>query len=101
MSDKSGWPLVWKINGDFLRALLSFGLGYGFWLLRQSEGFELYGYIAVMFAVVGAFRAATGFAGMVKLMMSLRKWARYQSKGEMLKADKMAGDAELRDRGLL
>ena len=101
MADKSGWALVWKINGDFLSAALGLGLGYGFWRLCLSSGFELYGYIAVMFAIVGAFRAATALAGMAKLIFSLRKWARYEKRGAAPKADRLAGEAELRRKGLL
>ncbi len=101
MSEKSGWARVWKINGDFLRAALGLGLGYGFWLLRVSEGFELYGYIAVMFAVVGAFRATTGLAGAFKLISGQTRWSNYRRKGVAPKADRLAGEAELRTNGLL
>ena len=100
MSDKTGWALVWKINGDFLRAALGLGLGYGFWLLRVSEGFELFGYVAVMFAVVGAFRAATGLAGAFKLIFSLSNWSNFRKKGAAPKADRLAGEAELQKSGL-
>ncbi len=98
--DKSGWALVWKINGDFLRASLGLGLGYGFWLLRVSEGHELFGYVAIMFACVGAFRAVTALSGMFKLILSFSKWFRYRKKGAAPKADRMAEDSDLSAGGL-
>ena len=101
MADKTGWALVWKINGDFLRATLSLGIAYGFWLLQTSQGFELYGYAAAICAVIGAFRLATGIVGAIKLVLSLRKWARYGKQGATPKADRLAGRTELRRKGLV
>ncbi len=100
MSDKSGWALVWKINGDFLRAALGLGFGYGFWLLRISEGHELYGYVAVLCACVGAVRAAAALGGVIRLILGFGKWSRYQKKGAAPKADRMAGDSDLNAGGL-
>lgn len=102
MSDAApGWKAVGQVSASFLRASAGLALAWGFWEASASKGFELFAYIAAVGAIVFIKQAAIGLVQLVQLIISQRKWAGYRRQGATPKADHMAGDAELRKRGLM
>lgn len=88
------------INVEFLRASASFALAWGCWLVVSPDGM-IFGYMAVIFAVIGAKRLWFGLWALIQKIKSLRKIEQFKASGVAPKADKIAGQDELRTRGLI
>lgn len=87
-------------NVECLRASASFALAWGCW---QAHGPQtmIFGFMAVIFAAVGVKRMWFALAALVRLIKSRRKIERFKASGAAPKADRMAGDDDLRARGLI
>ena len=101
MQPSSGWKAIWTINAAFLRSGASFALAWGTWAVRTHPGYEIFAFIAAIFALVGVKHAVIALVGVVRLILSQRRMARYRAQGATPKADRMASAADLRARGLL
>ncbi|MEO0683350.1 MAG: hypothetical protein AAF192_23440 [Pseudomonadota bacterium] len=101
MTEATGWSLVWKANAAFLRAGACVGLGWAFWRLSLEPGYALAILITAMFAIAFVKHAVVALAAVVRLLLRQTAWSRYRRQAGAPKADKMAGDADLRRQGLI
>jgi hypothetical protein len=100
MSNDLGWQPVLEINSNLLRAALGFGLGWLAWQLHSPD-FFYFGFVAAMCVVGGVIRLVKGLWGILCLIKRQRKLSGYRRKGTTPKADRVAGDDDLRKAGLL
>lgn len=101
MTDQApAWSAWGKIGGNAFRAAFGFGGAWLFWKLA-GPGFEMVYAFAAIFAVGGSIRAVLALGWTVRLVLSRRSYARFRSQGAKPKADHLAGEADLRKKGLL
>ncbi|MEM9061753.1 MAG: hypothetical protein AAGD13_14930 [Pseudomonadota bacterium] len=101
MSEANGTSAIWKFNAACLRAAAAGGLGWLFWQASKSPDWELFIFFAAIFALAAVKQAIIALIALVRLILRQRKWARYHRQGTAPKADRMAGEADLKRRGIL
>ncbi len=100
MSDKPSFKVIFKINGLFLRALISAGVAWLFWQGYRSGSFVMGGF-AGMFAATGGFLLLKALFELFTLSLRITHWGRFKRKGAAPKADPVARQEELRAKGLI
>ncbi|MEM7663967.1 MAG: hypothetical protein AAF292_17120 [Pseudomonadota bacterium] len=101
MTESSGGNAVWKFNAACLRAAAAGALGWLFWHASMLPGWELFIFFAAIFALAAVKQAIIALIAFVRLILRQRKWAQYRRQGTAPKADRMAGEADLKRRGIL
>ena len=101
MAEQSGWDTIWAVNASFLRVAAAGAIGWACWEASAARGYELLAYLAAVAGVVVVKHGAIGLYHLARLALKPRKWARFRRQGVEPKADRLAGDAELRERGLM
>ncbi|WP_130406986.1 hypothetical protein [Thalassococcus sp. S3] len=91
---------ILAINLDLLRASAGFGLGWVCWQAASPE-FWLLSFAAVVCTIAGVKRFGHAIVGLIKWINGQRKLKRFEAQGASPKADRMASEAELRQRGLI
>jgi len=100
MSERVTLKAILKINADCLRAALFGALAWGFWQLH-SEGDFIFGVFAALFAFGFVKAVVVAIYGIGKLILKQRAQTQYRAQGAKPKADSLARESDLRQRGLL
>lgn len=100
MSEISAWTQVWQINQRFLRALGCGGLTWLCWL-GCLAGIDWLILFAAMFAVGVVWHGTIAVFQTVKAIAGTMRWSRFKKQAATPKADRLAGRASLKKRGLL
>ncbi|MEM7427867.1 MAG: hypothetical protein AAF441_17370 [Pseudomonadota bacterium] len=100
MSEQSQWAPSLRIAVHLLLAGVAFGVGWWLWSISDREWW-MFGIYGAIFALGGAIRLGQAFLEVINILIRRRRMAKYGSQGAAPKADRMAGEDDLRDRGLL
>lgn len=98
---ETGWAIIWKINAASLRAAASGAIAYGLWWASAHPGYGIAVFFAVIFAMVAVKHGVIALAGVVRIILRGRRWAKYRRQGVAPKADGKALEADLKRRGLI
>jgi len=99
MSGQPSIKTIGKINGIFAQAMLGAGAGWIFGRMAVP-GFELFGVYAVIFAIGGVIAFCCAVYQLIHAIKKCLTWGRFQSKGTDPKADPVASEDDLRNKGL-
>lgn len=97
---KPSLKAIFQINVRFLVAMLALFYGWLCWRWASPEWWGLGLTTILMFIGGGGMFAAAGFK-VVALVLRRREIADYKRQGGTPRADRMAGDRDLKDRGLI
>ena len=95
----SGSPGV-RIAVHLLLSAVAFGGGWWLWSISDRDWW-MFGIYGAIFALGGAIRLGQALLEFVNVLIRRRQRAKYGSQGAAPKADSMAGEDDLRERGLL
>lgn len=100
MSDTSDWSQIGKINFTFLRACACGGIA---WLCLKGyeTGVDWLLWIAAMYLGGAAFYAVIAIYKTIKVILGTMRWSRFRKGHAAPKSDPMAGEKDLRAKGIL